>query len=81
MLPLRPDADWSSWIATPDILVWPQNREAYGNLCELLTLGKRRAPKAECHLMFEDLIKQGSGLPDGIGASGSALTERKNSHN
>ena len=48
--------------ATPDILAWPLDREAYGNLCELLTLGKRRAPKAECHLMLEDLIKQGAGL-------------------
>ena len=48
--------------ATPDILVWPQDREAYGNLCELLTLGKRRAPKAECHLVLEDLVKQGSGF-------------------
>ncbi len=48
--------------ATPDILVWPQDRKAYGNLCELLTLGKRRAPKAECHLGLGDLVEKGAGL-------------------
>ena len=48
--------------ATPDILVWPQDRAAYGRLCELLTAGKRRAPKGECHLSLEDLITHGDGL-------------------
>ena len=47
---------------TPDILVWPQDRRAYGHLCELLTLGKRRAPKGECHLMLDDLLALGKGL-------------------
>ncbi len=46
----------------PDILVWPQDRKAYGNLCELLTLGKRRAPKGECHLALQDLLEKGDGL-------------------
>lgn len=47
---------------TPDIFVWPQDRKAWGNLCELLSLGKRRAPKGECHLGFDDLLKHGEGL-------------------
>ena len=47
---------------TPDILVWPEDRRAYGHLCELLTLGKRRAPKGECHLMLDDLQALGEGL-------------------
>ena len=47
---------------TPDILVWPCDREAYGRLCELLTAGKRRAPKGECHLALDDLIRHGDGL-------------------
>lgn len=47
---------------TPDILVWPQDRPAYGRLCELLTLGKRRAPKGECHLALDDLMEHGAGL-------------------
>ncbi|MEM6462218.1 MAG: error-prone DNA polymerase [Pseudomonadota bacterium] len=47
---------------TPDIAVWPQDRAAYGRLCELLTVGKRRAPKGECHLTLDDLVKHGDGL-------------------
>ncbi len=47
---------------TPDILVWPQDRDAYGRLCELLTIGKRRAPKGECHLALDDLLAHGDGL-------------------
>lgn len=48
--------------ATPDILVWPEERAAYANLCELLTTGKRRAPKGECQLTLEDLLTHGAGL-------------------
>ncbi len=47
---------------TPDIFVWPERRQAWGNLCELLSLGKRRAPKGECHLALEDLMSHGGGL-------------------
>jgi error-prone DNA polymerase len=47
---------------TPDILVWPEDRAGYGNLCELLTTGKRRAPKGECHLTLDDLLAHGAGL-------------------
>jgi DNA polymerase III alpha subunit len=47
---------------TPDILVWPEDRAAWGHLCELLTTGKRRAPKGECHLTLEDLLAHGQGL-------------------
>ncbi len=47
---------------TPDILVWPRDRLAYGRLCELLTAGKRRAPKGECHLGLDDLFEHGEGL-------------------
>ncbi|HMM88225.1 error-prone DNA polymerase [Bradyrhizobium sp.] len=46
---------------TPDILVYPRDRAAYGRLCQLLTRGKRgnditRIEKGECHLRFDDLI-------------------------
>jgi error-prone DNA polymerase len=40
---------------TPDVLLYPQNRTAYGRLCRLLTNGNRRAQKGECILTFEDL--------------------------
>jgi len=38
------------------VLCLPTDRAAYGRLSRLLTLGKRRAPKAECWLGLEDLI-------------------------
>src|SRR6188472_1934990 len=46
---------------TPDILVYPRDRAAYGRLCQLLTRGKRgdditRIEKDECHLRFDDLL-------------------------
>ncbi|MBR0898096.1 error-prone DNA polymerase [Bradyrhizobium tropiciagri] len=46
---------------TPDILVYPRDRAAYGRLCQLLTRGKRgddivRIEKGECRLTLPDLI-------------------------
>jgi error-prone DNA polymerase len=41
---------------TPDILVYPRDRTAYGRLCQLLTRGKRDAEKGECHLKLGDLL-------------------------
>ncbi len=41
---------------TPDILVYPRDRDAYGRLCQLLTRGKRVADKGECHLRLDDLL-------------------------
>jgi error-prone DNA polymerase len=44
---------------TPDILVYPRDRESYGRLCQLLTRGKRGEDtlKGECHLTFDDLLE------------------------
>lgn len=42
---------------TPDLLVYPRDRAAYGQLCRLLSEGKTRAAiKGECHLIFEDFL-------------------------
>src|SRR6185295_4176711 len=46
---------------TPDILVYPRDREAYGRLCQLLTRGKRAAEKGECHLKLDDLLEFAEG--------------------
>ena len=51
---------------TPDILVYPRDRAAYGRLCQLLTRGKRgddimRIEKGECHLRFDDLMEFAEG--------------------
>ncbi len=46
----------------PDVLAFPEDRAGYGRLCRLLTLGKRRAPKGECHLGLDDLLADPGGL-------------------
>src|SRR4051812_44234689 len=51
---------------TPDILIYPRDRAAYGRLCQLLTRGKRgdditRIEKGECHLRFDDLLEFAEG--------------------
>src|SRR5690348_13024461 len=46
----------------PDVLVWVENRKGYASLCQLLTLGKRRAEKGACTLNLEDLLGSPQGL-------------------
>jgi error-prone DNA polymerase len=51
---------------TPDILIYPRHREAYGRLCQLLTRGKRgsereKTEKGECHLRLDDLMEFAEG--------------------
>jgi error-prone DNA polymerase len=47
---------------TPDILAYPQDKAAYGRLCRMLSAGKLRAPKGDCYLTFDDLLKWQQGL-------------------
>jgi error-prone DNA polymerase len=47
--------------ATPSLLVYPSDREAYGRLTRLLTLGQRRAKKAECELHWRDFLDHAEG--------------------
>jgi error-prone DNA polymerase len=44
-----------------EIACLPTDRDAWGRLCRLLTTGNRRAPKAECYLWLDDLIRHGEG--------------------
>src|SRR3954471_14187459 len=48
---------------TPDILVYPRDRAAYGRLCQVLTRGKRGddTEKGECHLNLVDLLEFAEG--------------------
>ena len=45
----------------PSLLCFPTDRAAYGRLARLLTIGRRRAPKGECHLGLADVIDHGAG--------------------
>jgi error-prone DNA polymerase len=44
------------------LLLYPTSKKAYGVLCRLLTLGKRRAPKGQCYITLEDLKQANQGL-------------------
>jgi len=46
----------------PAAVLLATDRAAYGRLCRLLTAGRRRAPKGECHLSFTDVAQQAEGL-------------------
>ena len=41
---------------TPDVLVYPQDRAAWGRLTKLLTRGNLRTQKGDCELYFADLL-------------------------
>ncbi|WP_259780110.1 error-prone DNA polymerase [Aestuariispira ectoiniformans] len=45
----------------PSLLCYPTDRAAYGRLCRLLTVGKRRAPKGECEIYLEDVAAHAEG--------------------
>ncbi|WP_119166469.1 error-prone DNA polymerase [Algihabitans albus] len=47
----------------PEVICYPKDRPAYGRLCKLLTLGKRRAAKGECDLSFAEIV---AFLPDQV---------------
>jgi len=44
------------------LLVYPTSLAAYGRLCQLLTLGKRRSEKGSCRLTLPDLVAHQAGL-------------------
>ena len=47
----------------PSLLCLPTTRHGYGRLARLITTGRRRAPKGECHLTRADVIEAAD--PDG----------------
>ncbi|WP_297695686.1 error-prone DNA polymerase [Phenylobacterium sp.] len=46
---------------TPSLIVYPSDREAYGRLTRLLTLGQRRVEKGQCELRFGDFLDHAEG--------------------
>ncbi|MEM1287285.1 MAG: error-prone DNA polymerase [Pseudomonadota bacterium] len=44
------------------LLVYPMHRKGYANLCRLLSRGKMRAPKGECHFSFNEMLAALDGL-------------------
>jgi error-prone DNA polymerase len=50
----------------PPVVLWAKNRSGYGNLCRLITLGRRRASKGECQINFDDIASRSQNLLAGI---------------
>ncbi|PQO28951.1 error-prone DNA polymerase [Blastopirellula marina] len=50
----------------PPVVLWATNREGYANLCRMITLGRRQAPKGECRLTVEEVARHTAGLLGGI---------------
>lgn len=46
----------------PEILAYPMDRAAYGRLSRLLSEGKFRAPKGDCHITVADILKASEGM-------------------
>ena len=46
----------------PSLLAYPRDREAYGRLSRLLSLGKMRAKKGECELSLADVAEHQEGI-------------------
>lgn len=44
------------------LCVYPTDLASYGRLCRLLTRGKQRAEKGECHLTLHDVLEHQQGL-------------------
>ena len=44
------------------VVLLATDRPAYGRLARIITSGRRRAPKGECELYFEDLVDLSAGL-------------------
>jgi error-prone DNA polymerase len=44
------------------LLVYPTCRPSYARLCRLLSLGKQRGGKAQCHLDWSDVVARAEGL-------------------
>jgi error-prone DNA polymerase len=47
----------------PSLLAYPIDRDGYGRLSRLLSLGKMRAAKAECDLALGDVADHSQGIP------------------
>ncbi len=50
----------------PPVVLWATDRASYANLSRLITTGRRRAPKGDCWLEFDDIARFNDGLLAGV---------------
>lgn len=56
----------------PPLVLLATDRQAYGRLSRLLTAGKLKSPKGECHVTFDDVASHAEGLIAAIVGPASA---------
>ena len=49
-------------VDAPPVLLYAMNRNGYGNLCRIITNGRLRSKKGECHVTFTDIAAHHEGL-------------------
>ena len=60
----------------PPVVLLAADRASYGRLSRLLTCGRRRAPKGECHLTLSDVAEHAEGLLADVLVGGKQNVER-----
>lgn len=50
----------------PPLLLWATDRQSYGRLSKLITVGRRRAVKGQCWLSLDDVLNHHQGLLVGV---------------
>jgi error-prone DNA polymerase len=50
----------------PPVVLWATDRTGYGNLCQLITRGRRRAAKGQCEITRNDIAAYAEGLLAGV---------------
>ncbi len=50
----------------PSVVLLATDRNAYGTLSRLITVGRRRAPKGDCRLKIADILEHAEGLLCGV---------------
>jgi error-prone DNA polymerase len=53
-------------VDAPPVVLWATDRASYGRLCQLITRGRRNAPKGECALTLGDVAEFAQGLIAGV---------------
>jgi len=56
----------------PAVVLWATDRKGYGQLCRLITVGRRRAEKGQCELTFSDVAEHSQGLLAGVSCAEQA---------
>lgn len=53
-------------VDAPAVVLWASDRATYGQLCRLVTQGRRVAEKGDCYLTLDDMAQHATGLLAGV---------------